>query len=221
MKTARIVSAAFVALYALIAGAAVAQSPFDIGGMMRGVQYGPLMVLSYREVQKELKLDKSQTEALKKLQKEQIDAGKKLTGDKQGSDPTKALGLSQQMQEQNAEYSQKAQSLLTDDQRKRLSEIRVQIMGVQALFEPEIQTALALTDVQKENIASLSSEYTQAKMRAVQEMGQNIFGGKGKMDAVNNEYKEKVAKILTAEQNAKFKEMEGAPFKDAKKLSGF
>ena len=195
-----------------------AQAQFDVMSMMRGAQYGPLIILSHQEVQKELNLTKTQRESLKKLQKEQTEALTKLSKNAQGgADPSKAMAMSKEMETMNAEYATKAQELLTEDQRKRLLEIRIQVMGFQAAFDPEVQTALAVTDTQKESLKPLYSSYFQALMSAVQDI-RNAGGAKGKLDA---EYKEKVAKILTDDQNAKWKTLEGAPFKDLKKVTGY
>ena len=201
-----------------VLGAMRAQAQFDAMSMMRGAQFGPLIILSHQEVQKELNLTKPQRESLKKLQKEQTEAFQKLGKDAQGGgDPSKAMAVSKEMETMNAEYTAKAQELLTEEQRKRLLEIRIQVMGFQAAFDPEVQTALAVTDAQKESLKPLYSSYFQALMASVRDI-RNAGGAKGKLDT---EYKEKVAKILTDDQNAKWKTLEGAPFKDLKKVTGY
>ena len=198
-------------------GAMRVHAQFDGMGMMRGIQYGPLVMLSHREVQKELSLTKPQSENLKKLQNEQTEAFKKLSKDAQGGhDPSKAMAMSKEVETMNAEYATKAQEILTEEQRKRLFEIRIQAMGFQAAFDPDVQMALAVTDAQKESFKSLYPAYFQEMMASMRGIRTSV-NLKSKLDT---EYREKVAKILTDEQNAKLKMLEGTPFKDLKKING-
>jgi hypothetical protein len=197
--------------------AARAHAQFDPLGMMRDMQYGPMVLLIRPEVQKELKLNRSQNDTLRKLQKEYMSETQKLLKNMQRDEPAKALEMSKQVDALQTAYEKRALEPLSEEQRKRFSEIRIQALGAQAAFDPEIQTALAVTDSQKEKLTPLSREYNVSLLRMLQE-ARDPGKVKKAREALSTEYKAKVAAILSAEQNTQLKAMEGAPFKDVAKL---
>ncbi len=193
----------------------------NLTGMMRDMQFGPLALLSRSEVQKELKLNKSQIKEVEKLQKEQSTSfNDRIKGKR--SDPNDTAQMMQTMKEIQViqtDLSSRAKALLTDEQRQRLGEVRLQAMGLQAFQDPELQTALAMTPDQKTSLSALNSEYMLVKAN----IKPNIFNAgsyKKKMEAREKEYQEKSVKILTADQNSLLKKMQGEPYKDLKKITG-
>ncbi|MBC8104235.1 MAG: hypothetical protein H7Z41_16795 [Cytophagales bacterium] len=208
----------FAFLVLLVAAPAQAQfdlmgGQFDLASMQR-MQFEPIRMLSQPPVEKELKLDKSQKEAVKKLLKENVEAIKEEAKEGPNRDLEKVTAR------QN-ELNARAKALLREDQRKRLAEIHVQALGDEAVFDPEIQAGLSLTAPQKTSLAEVSKQNSMARLNMMK--GVSIFntgGIKKKQDAAAAEMREKTAKILTTEQKTRLKTMEGAPFKDLKKITG-
>lgn len=210
---------ALLLVLAVARGAQAQFDQFDVMGMMRGMQFGPLTLLTVPQVRKELKLSKAQDADLKKLQSEHADALKKSTKAAQSSgDPTKMMEMAKEMETLQAGYGKRALELMDEAQRKRFGEIRVQVMGFRALLDKEIGTALTVTDGQKASLSVLDREYLQAYGKMVQRNARTIMRDK---EALMAEYKAKALQVLSAEQGARFTAMEGAPFKDAAMLVGF
>ena len=206
-----------IAMLGILCAAAFAQAPPDVMSMVRGMQYGPMTLLSRPEVSKELKLNKTQTEAIRKLQKEFGAENSKRMKDAQAGDPAKMMDMFKEMQAVQADYTKRALEPLDEGQRKRFEQIRLQVLSAQAAFDPDVQAALEVTDSQKHSLSALSREYNHGSLRMV-----SAASDPGKMrkmrDALNTEFSAKVTDILTADQNAKYKELQGPPFKDVDKL---
>ena len=99
---------------------------------------------------------------------------------------------------------------------KRLDEINVQISGNRAIQQPAIQKALGLSEAQVKQINELQQKQQEA-MRSLFEKVQNQEITREDMQASmqknNKTMDDELAKILTADQAAKLKEMGGKPFK--------
>lgn len=147
----------------LFAGRSNAQFPgrapaMNPSGMMRDMKFGPLALLARSKVQKELKLNKSQNEAVKKLQKEQATIFSEKTKGGRGGDTAQMMETIKQVQAAHVEPGTRAKAVRTDEQRQRLGEIRLQAMGLEAFQDPEVQTALGMTPDQKTNLSALNTK---------------------------------------------------------------
>src|SRR5947208_3058110 len=84
---------------------------------------------------------------------------------------------------------------------------------------PEVQTALKLTDDQKQKIAAMLMQQQQAMRDLFQSAGAPGGGGGGgfaairdKMEALRKDASAKISALLTEDQQKQWKEMQGAPF---------
>jgi LTXXQ motif family protein len=194
-------------LVALIAGPAAAQGR---GGFGRGGGLGQL--LGNASVQKELKLDDSQTEKAKELAAK---IGEEMRGkfqDLQGLDQeerrTKMMAINREM---NATALKSAAEFLKPEQIARLKQISLQQRGAMAFGEPEVAEKLNLTDAQKNDIRSIV-QASQEKMPSFQDFQSDREAAMKKRDEVNKETLSQVSAKLNDEQRKTWTEMLGSPF---------
>ncbi len=105
--------------------------------------------------------------------------------------------------------------ILKEDQLKRFKQISLQQRGGQALADPEVAQALGLSTEQKDRIQAIQ-EASQGELRELFEAGAG--GGdrqelQKKAETLRASVNEKSTAVLTPEQQTKWKEMTGAPFK--------
>ena len=221
-------------LLALAIGIAAAQGGgfggggrgFGGGGFGRGGGFGGggLGLLRMPEVQKELNMTPDQISKLDDEQQQVQDSMADLrqnAGDFQSMTP-----------EQRQDYQAKAQDIqdkaaadvLTDPaQLKRYHELELQREGPSALTQKSVQDQLGLTADQKTHIADINDKMNSDRMAAFQAAGgfqamrdmspddrQKLFG---KITTITNDGNTKLLGVLTPDQSAKWKEMQGAPFK--------
>jgi Spy/CpxP family protein refolding chaperone len=188
-------------LAALLASPALAQR--GGGGMGLG------QMLTNEGVQKELKLDKDQTEkikdAIKKVQDDNKDDIAKLrdrdTSREERQEINKKL---------NVAYEKSVSDILNADQKKRLKQIQIQAEGLQAFSDADIVKALSLTDDQKTKIKEISEDVAK-QMQELRSGG----GGRGnfeKMAEIRKDSMEKATKLLTDDQKKTWKDLTGDPF---------
>jgi hypothetical protein len=126
----------------------------------------------------------------------------------------------EEIQKAVAEATKKA---LTPTQRKRLRQIELQMMGIRAYKEDDVQKALGLKPAQKEKINGMLTEIDK-EMAKIRESfrgggrpggGRPGAGGRGGFDQIrtmNEKAQEKINELLTSSQKATFKEMLGETF---------
>jgi hypothetical protein len=195
----------------LLAGPALAQGQGRRGGG-RGGMGGPGGLIANKSVQTELKLTEEQVKkaaeavgAVRKKHSEDFQALQDLQGDERRQ---KQQELTKTVSE---ETSKALGDILTADQVKRLKEITLQTRGSQAFTDAEIQTALKLTDDQKDKVKTINDDFRE-EMRG-------LFGGGGdpqenmkKMTAMRKEAMDKTVAVLTDDQKKSWTEMSGKPF---------
>lgn len=178
-----------------------AAAQFDIAAMGR-MQCQPSVAIQRADIRKELKLTKQQNSEVQKIEKDVSaavgSAGQTLTS------PFQKI----------KEADDQIMALLDDPQKKRLAEIQIQIQGPPAMAYPEVSGPLGLSDAQVKQIAQLQADYgTQATDLAMHDHGR---GAVGKVTKLRDERDANMLQVLTSAQRDKFKEMQGAPFKDAR-----
>ncbi len=107
--------------------------------------------------------------------------------------------------------------VLNPDQMKRLKEISLQQRGYKALTDAKIQTALKLTDEQKDSVKTIVTDSD----KEIQEIAKEARGGGGanfkgmfeKVGTLRKEAQEKALGVLNADQKKMWKEMTGEEFK--------
>jgi hypothetical protein len=204
---------AFVAfgLVAALSGPAMAQGQGrGFGGMGGG---GPIALLGNPGVQKELKLDATQTE---KAQALVADAREKMTSirekvqDLQGQERmTKSMEL---MKPINEEAMKSASAFLKPEQVKRLHQIELQQRGANALSDPAIAKKLGVTDEQAAKVKTILAD-SQAEMGEIRQSANGDFQAMmPKIQALRKETNTKVMALMTEDQKKTWKEMTGEPF---------
>lgn len=115
-----------------------------------------------------------------------------------------------------AEMQKKVAEILTPEQSKRLKEIGIQLAGVQAVVDPEVQKDLGLDTAQLDKIKSIQSKYQEAMTSVRQRMRNQEIDREKAMEAMktnNDTLKSEIEKVLTPAQSEKLKTLGGKPFK--------
>lgn len=221
-----------VATALLVAGmtTAVAQPP---GGGRGGFGFAgggggssPAQLVLSKTVQGAIKVSEEQAGKLKTWSQDytrkQFEGMKERFQDFQGLDPAERR---KKMADMLAEINKKAYTALADvlkpEQVSRLKEIQVQLAGPQAFTTSDVQTALKLTDEQKDKL----KDATDAYQKEARELRQEMFGeggGRGgrpdpakmadfqkKQGGLTKEFMSKVTGMLTADQKDSWKKLTG------------
>lgn len=224
----------------------VAAQPGGGFGRGGGTQDTFVTVLTNKALQEEVKVTDEQktkfkgiTEKQQEMQKKQFEGMKDKFADAKG-DKDKMTELFTEMQKEGAKVTAEVKKLveaeLTADQKKRLKQIYVQVLGVNAFTNEEVLKDLGATDAQKGTLKTITTDFT----KDVSEVRKDIFGepkgGKGgfggfgkqdpektkefntKRDKLTKETMGKVTELLTDDQKKKWAEMTGPAF-DLTKLA--
>ena len=120
------------------------------------------------------------------------------------------------MRKLQAEREKNTLEVLTADQVKRLKELYVQRVGARAVLREDFQTELKITPDQKSKIEALQKTQQEAN----QSVMEKVRSGELERTAVQDIMKknetaltDELNKVLTADQKAKLKALEGTPFK--------
>jgi len=132
-----------------------------------------------------------------------------------------------------AETKKAVEEVLKPEQAKRLSQINYQMMGIRAYTNKDVETALKITDDQKDQLKAIVETYqkdvqelnqgrprTQPGQRPSEEDQKKIDDIRKKTEALTKETEEKVSTKLTDEQKKLWKDMTGEKF-DVSKLNPF
>ena len=194
------------------------------GGFGRGMFGGGGMgLLTMPEVQKELKMTPAQVEKAKtkqdELQKSSQAAIEKAGGfqalrDLSDEDRQKLFGPLQEAQKKAVS------ELLNPDQQKRFHQLELQQGGARSLTtNKEVKEALKITDEQTEKMDAIQMEQRQAMQAIFQSIDpQNATADERaamqkKMAELQKSTLDKVVAVLNEDQQKKWKEMTGEPFK--------
>jgi len=200
LQMRKVLLVAMLAVATLAAPAAWAQR----GGGRGGFDGGGFMLLGQKSVQQELKLsDEQVTKVTAQMEKQREGFAELRDLDRE----ERMAKMRERMEANNTALKE----ILNADQLKRLKQIGLQQRGASALADPQVATDLGLTDEQKE------------KVRAIQEENRGALrgaGGDGDREAMRKKFEEqrastnaKLEALLTPEQQTKWKELQGEPFK--------
>lgn len=180
-------------------------------GQFGGGGGGFTLLLQNEGVQKELKLDQEQMgktkEAVQKVQEKNRDALAKLADLSQEERRGKTQELTRAISEQTLSA---VSSILKPEQIKRLKQIELQQAAAQAFTRPEVQTALNLTNEQKEKVKTISDDAARETRGLLQ--GGNFQEAREKLAAMRKESMSKIQSLLTDDQKKAWKELTGDPF---------
>jgi len=173
---------------------------------MSKMQSSPCMVMLRRDIRKELKLSRSQDTDVDRIEKT-------LSGAMQPSkskDPDSLMAPYQAMKDANSQIL----ATLDDVQKKRLSEIRLQILGCPAMVDPEFAPQVGLSEDQINAIKPIESAYIDDATQYV--MKHHDKHTPDEIDKMAAARDVKILAILTQDQRDKFKQLLGTPFKNAR-----
>jgi len=224
-----------------LAGTADAQGtrpqPGGRGGMTMGG--GAMNVYSVigtsKALQEELKISdeqKTKLEAVVKANREKTtEAMKGINFREMTEDQRKEL--TEKMAKSVEENKKAIEGVLTPEQAKRAGQINYQVMGIRAFSNKDVQTALKMSDDQKEKIKTVYEAY----QKDARELGggRGGFGGgkptdeeakkatenRKKSEALRAEAEEKIVTSMSDEQKKAWKDMIGEKFDTSKLTPGF
>jgi len=192
------------ALVGLLALPLFAQRPG--GGSFGGGQVSESVLLANKGVQEELKLTDAQKAAIAEVSTKMRESFGKGKFDKE---------TFKSASDEAAKATAKIVEGLSEQQKKRLRQIEIQVGGLRALTKDEVATALNLTDTQKAQIKEIADETT----KDVSEMMKNARGDKEKFaevrtktEKLRKEALDRVTKTFNDEQKKTYKNMAGEPF---------
>jgi Spy/CpxP family protein refolding chaperone len=195
---------------ALLASPALAQPGRGGFGMFGGG--GPAGLLRIEKVQKDIGLEKEKgdkiRESLTKLRQEDL----KDEYDKQGF-------RSQASDEEKAAARKKTQAAeekvlkenLSEKQLTRLHQIQRQTQGVDIFQSEDVQTALKLTDKQKDQIKEINTDLRKEIGELFQPGQKPSADSFTKMQSLRKDALASAVKVLDASQKAQLKELTGEP----------
>ena len=198
-------------LVAMLAAPAAAQQ--GRGGRFGGGNLASL--LGNSSVQKELKLDDKQVDKAKDLaEKTREESREKFQGLQDLSQEERRAKMQEINREINATTLKAAGEFLNPEQVARLKQISLQVRGVQAFSDPEVQKKLNLTDSQKGEIQAIAQESMEAT-RGLFSQDQSPEEREAAMKKIAEIRKQALAKVeakLNDEQQKTWKELIGSPF---------
>jgi Spy/CpxP family protein refolding chaperone len=227
-KTLSIIAISVLAVTALAQGGG---QRGGFGGGQRG-GFGGAMVqtettlLNRNDVQKELKLTDEQKTKLVALRQEMMDkmraqfqGGRNSGGDANGQAGTRGgfdqEAMRKQAEEFQKESTEKTKAILTEDQWKRLAQIRVQMAGSRIFTEEEFTKKLGLKAAQKLQITDMMDKQQAANQQIMAKFREEGADREALMkDLAENDkiLREAIEKILTDEQRKTLADMEGPKF---------
>ena len=193
----------------LLAGTAVGQN-FQFGGFGMG---GGAMLLMNPDVQKELKLSEEQItkskEVAQSVREKFKDDFAKLKDTPQDQRREKFQELSKSI---SAATEKGLKDVLNADQQKRLKQLEIQSRGAAAFNEADVQTALKLTDEQKEKIKTINEDIGKEMRETFKGAKDNPQEAFAKIGTLRKDGLEKVVATLNADQKKAWKELTGESF---------
>jgi Spy/CpxP family protein refolding chaperone len=170
------------AVVGLVASAAPAQQRRGGGG--------PVMYLSAKSVQDELKLSE--------------DDAKKVT------DALRGLDRNLSREERAEKTKQILKDNLKEDQIKRLNQIMWQREGIgRAIANPDVQTALKLDDKQKDQVKTIEED----SRKKISDLGRPSADNREKIQELRKKSNEDITAVLTDDQKKAWKDLLGPEFK--------
>ena len=178
-----------------------------------GMGMGESAILSFVEVQRELKLTKEQNEMIVSIQREEV----RRLFEKMRNFPREEQ--SKQAWNVRKEVSEAAdrslEGVLSAGQMNRYKQITLQRRGALAFGEPEVQKRLKLNSDQLQKAKQIFEE-TKSKMhkvfREAVQAGRVADAGVISVGRIINESTELIIPLLTDEQKRTWREMIGKPF---------
>lgn len=200
------------------------QGPRRGPGMMGRGLADPLMLLRLEQVQKELELVDEQKAELQKIGQQMGDEIRKMFSGMQDLTREERLEkmreLREKLQEKAEEFRKKAYDELLPHQKKRLREIRVQMLGSGALSDKEVIEALGITKDQQKKLTAIGEEVSnkvREMFRGLENLSREERRTKFRelreeMGKAREEGQKKALQVLTPPQRKKLEQLKGEKF---------
>jgi Spy/CpxP family protein refolding chaperone len=186
------------------------------GGQRFGMGQGPAQLAGRPDVQRDINAtdqQKQQIQALNEKMREEMRAMFQGGGGGGGGfDPN---AMRETFEKMNAKATEELGKILNEGQMKRLNEISVQLAGPRAILLPAVQKALGLSEDQIGKARTLQQRQQEANQSIMEKVrNQEISREEAQAAREKNDkaLADEFAKLLTAEQSAKLKELSGKPF---------
>lgn len=198
----------------------VAQMGFDPFSMTRKMMTSTGMLMAQNDFKKELKLTGDQNKKISDIAKNYQKKTQEMTKKAQSSGPDMAAMTAQmkEMDDLNDETDKAVRAELTPEQSRRLTQLQWQIVGVKAIFEPDLQKELALTEDQLAKLAEWK-EGENSRMMALLQASRSPNAMKDARKKMKKDDETNILGALLPAQLEKYKQALGPESKAAKKLS--
>jgi hypothetical protein len=164
----------------------------------------PLMLLKYKSVQDDLKLTPAQVAVVVSAAETEMRTFNRIL-------PLGPDEHAQRIKELSQESDRLAAKILNPAQANRLRQISLQVQGPRAFTDPDLVHELGLTEEQTQHIGKVVAE-TNPHLGQVIQPGMTPDEANRKLRELDKNARDKILKLLTAEQLAKWKEMTGEAF---------
>jgi Spy/CpxP family protein refolding chaperone len=177
---------------------------FEPGGGVFGL-------LSLAEVQKELRLTPEQFDRLAPLHKEMLRGAPKTPKEYMSLTPEESKVLAQKRDKAIAYVREELPKILQPDQFERLKQIRLQVEGIGAFFDPGVRDALGMTEEQRTTLDAVRKE----TLRELDQHFNSMTPGTprsefmAKREQIREKGKRATLAVLTPQQKESFEKMQG------------
>ncbi|MBC8066121.1 MAG: hypothetical protein H7Y17_14915 [Chlorobia bacterium] len=193
---------------------------FDPFSMGRKMMTSTGMLMGQNEFKKELKLSGDQNKKISDLAKNHQKKIQEMTKKAQSSGPDMGAMTAQmkEMDDLNDETDKAIRAELTPEQSRRLSQLQWQIVGVKAVYEPDLQKELGLSEDQLTKLAEWKKGEN-SRMMALVQASRSANAMKDARKKIKKDDETNILGILQPDQLQKYKLALGPESKVAKKLS--
>lgn len=184
---------------------------------------GGMMLLGNPSVQQELKLSEEVVGKIRDEMQKAMETGRDRFAELQNLDQDERRKRMEEWGKEAAERAKKfVEENLSPEQRKRFTQIEIQVAGVNAFTREDVLASVKLTDEQKAQVKIIQED----AQKEIREIRREAFAGGGggfdpeqmretqkKVEGINKEAFDKIKALLTEEQKKAWEELTGAPFK--------
>jgi Spy/CpxP family protein refolding chaperone len=129
--------------------------------------------------------------------------------------PEERARFEQQQLERSREEKARLAEILLPEQLKRLNEIYIQQVGVNALQDEDVAKEIGISEAQKTKLAEIRQQNRDsfgAAMRELFQPGGDPEANRAKMEELRKANDAKLLAVLSSDQQKKFEAMKGKPF---------
>jgi hypothetical protein len=196
----------------MLAFAAVAPGQPPFGGWPTRASGGLEWLLQNSDVRKELKITPSQRTKIGELSRSLHEKHRpelERLKNEGANGRAKMLALMANISEESAK---EMETVLSPEQMKRLRQIGVQALGLEAFFDPGLERELGLTPEQKEKLATIASDMHNELRNLINSHQGDFEAGVKKVRQIRKQSVDKALTVLSDDQRKAWEQIAGAPF---------